>query len=664
MKLILTLFLCLMSLNHAQSAEEPIFYKDYQPPAFFVPAIHLTLDVQTDRVLVTTDLSIQRNSDAESLILDGRDHKVSSVSVNGNPWPKDKYKATKDQLILFNAPKDTHFTVAIFSEIDPFRNSSLDGLYASGKILTSQCESEGARKIFFTLDRPDVLSRITTTILADPQKYPYRLSNGNLRGESPLPCGRTKITWEDPIPKPSYLFACVLGDFGRLEDRFTTRSGRTVTLEVYVEPGKEARAAYSLTALKQAMQFDEQFFDREYDLDSLKMVAVPDFNAGAMENKGLMIFNDAAFLADQQSGTDANFRRIATIIAHEYFHNWSGNRVTIRNWFELALKEAFTDFRAALFGEWLFGSAFIRPKDVTALRELQFPEETSGKGHPLIVQSYIAPSSIYDHTTYIKGREVFRTLQIYMDMMVPDGFRKAQNLYFSKYDGQAVTFRELLSAANEVLLQNTGKNLSPFERWFDQQGIPQIKAEIQYRSKKLLLTVTQDCPHPETGNAQEPFLIPFSYEFLKKDGTVAHPQKNFILSEKTHSFELPAEQPLIPIFMHGYSAPVILHYDYTQEELACLMNHAKDPFSQWEAGQNYSLLAIQAIDRRGLLAAYTAALQSQQLSPLAKAQLLKIPSLRAISQKFHNYDFSQLQAMKASFTQQLATACKPYLEEL
>lgn len=657
-------------------ASEPFiyYYKNYQTPPFYVPEIDLMLDVQKDHVTVTTQLEVKRNGPSESLILDGRKHKVLAVSVGGKLLPKEEYQVTENELIILNAPQDELFTVTVQSEIDPYNNTSLEGLYSSGKFLTTQCESEGARKIFFTLDRPDVLSRITTTIIADPNKYHYRLSNGNLISETSLADGRTKITWKDPIPKPSYLFACVLGSFGKVEDEFTTKSGRKVSLEVYVEPGKEARGLYSLTVLKLAMKFDEDFFDREYDLDSMKMVGIPDFNMGAMENKGLMIFNDTALLVDQHSGTDGRFRAVAHTVAHEYFHNWSGNRVTVRNWFELALKEAFTDFRTILFGEWLFDPAFIRPKDVTALREYQFPEETSESGHPIMVESYVNPQSIYDSTTYIKGREVFRCLQTYMDMMVPEGFRKAQNLYFERYDGQAVTFRELLSSANEILGEYTDANLSQFERWFTQQGTPQITAQLLPQKGMTVIKVTQSCPHPRTGMPQKPFLIPFSYELLNEDGTVALAKVSCVLSEETHTYEIPLEGRFIPVFMHGYSAPVILNYEYTLEELGCLMQHETDSFSRWEAGQNYSLIIFSEVlarlekknnpDLSDLLKPYCNALQSQKLSPLAKAQLLQIPSIRAISQKFNDYDFIKLKKAKEHFIRQLAATAKPQLQQL
>lgn len=661
-------------LNHdalSKESAEPFtyYYKNYEAPAFFVPEIELTLDVQKDKVVVTSHLLIERNGRLPSLVLDGKSHHVLSVAVNGKTISKNHYKITPNELILKDAPHEEKFTVTIISEIDPFNNLSMEGLYKSGDILTTQCESEGARRIFFTLDRPDVLSRIQTTIIADSKKYPYRLSNGNLVSETTESDGRSKIVWKDPTLKPSYLYACVLGHFGKIEDTFTTRTGRKVQLEVYVEPGKEARAKYSMDALKLSMQFDEQFFDREYDLDHMKMVGVPDFNAGAMENKGLMIFNETALLVDEHTGTDSSFRSVATTVAHEYFHNWSGNRVTVRNWFELALKEAFTDFRAMLFGEWLFGTEFIRPKDVSILKEAQFPEETSKSGHPIMVESYVNARSIYDHTTYIKGREVFRCLQTFLDMKEPEGFRKAQNHYFSHYDGQAVTFRELLSSASEVIQDK--KSLEQFERWFNQQGTPLIEIEIS--SGELI--VKQSCPHPQTGALQKPFLIPFSFELVRKDGTVEVPKSNSILTEETHRFDIPDSTDLIPIFMHGYSAPVELHYNYSLDDLACLMSHAQDPYCRWDAGKNYSLMAFKVMldrldgkeekaDIRDLLEPYVHALENPQLSLLAKAQLLQIPSLRAISQKLNNYDFVKLKNARNFFLKELGIHCKPTLHAL
>jgi aminopeptidase N len=673
--------------NHdtlSKEKAEPVtsYYKHYLPPSFLIPNIHLTFDITDAQVAVTSDLIVKRNCEESSLILDGREHKVCEVLINGEAVPKNQYKVTPHELIILNIPEDDTFQVTIKSFIHPFANESLEGMYQCGQCLTTQCESEGARRIFFTLDRPDVLSCVTTTIIADKERYPYRLSNGNLVSEYVQEDGRSVIIWHDPYPKPSYLFACILGRFSQLIRYFTTRSGKEVQLQIYVEPGKESRAQYALFALKKAMEFDEKFFDREYDLSCLKMVGIPNFNSGAMENKGLMVFNDIRLLVDDQSGTDKTHRDVAHVVGHEYFHNWSGNRVTVRNWFEIALKEAFTDLRAMLFSEWLFGAEFIRPKAVKALRDNQFPEETSEEGHPIMVQSYVDAHSIYDQTTYTKGREVFRSLQNYIDMFIPNGFKEVQNLYFSRYDGQAVTFRELLGTADEVL-KRVDKDLSLFERWFYQPGTPVVQANMKYDedANMVEITFTQSCPHPKTGKKQEPFQIPFSLELLAKDGTIVCPKFSCVLENDITTFKIPSFVKPTPIFMHGYSAPVILHYDYTLEDLACIVKYTRDAFSRWEAAQNYFIMALKEMMVRiekepalelkaqkgelmfaDLHQLYVQALKSDRLSPLAKAQITEAPSIRALSQAFHYYDFERLSQLRSLFIKQLALLCKPSLE--
>lgn len=641
-------------------------YKNYQAPLFLIPKTDLILDVKKDRVVVTSNLSVERNSQDSTLVLHGRGHIVQSVALNGSVLPREQYRVTPNELIVLRVPEENTFQVEVVSEIDPYHNASLQGLYQTGPFLITQCESESARQIFYTLDRPDVLSRITTTLIADPAVYPVRISNGNLVEEVDLADERKKIVWDDPIPKPSYLFACVLGDFGKIADTYMTRSGKKVDLEVYVEKNKTADAVYSLQMLKKAMEFDELFFDREYDLSSLKMVAVPGFNAGAMENKGLMIFNERYLLGSSQSATDASFRAIASVVSHEYFHNWSGNRVTIRNWFELALKEAFTDFRAMLFNEWIFGGAFIRPKAVMALRDDQFPEETSELGHPIMVGSYVSPLEIYDGTTYIKGREVFRTLRNYLDLQVTEGFRKAQNLYFERHDGQAVTFRELLTAANEVLAEADKPDLSQFERWFDQQGTPRISASLDFDrgAKTLQLSVEQSCLNPVTGEEQKPFLIPFTVEWLNSEGKVAVEKQTLILSQKSHHVQVPAEEKLIPIFLHDYGAPVILEYPYTFDELAVLMQHSTDPFTAWEAGQRFTLRTMQETETASATKKIRSALKGSSLSPLAKAELLSLPTLRTMSEKWDSYDFPKLQEIRNRYRQEMAAVCKSVLKKL
>lgn len=675
--------------NHdtlSQEKADPFtfYYKHYEAPHFLIPKIQLTIDVEADSVTVSTELEVKRNSSKTSLILDGRGHQVLEVQINGQVVQKDRYRVTPHELILFDVPKEDLFSVKIRSLINPFLNRTLEGMYQCGKWLTTQCESEGARRIFFTLDRPDVLSQITTTIIADKEKYPYRLSNGNLISEEQMADGRWSIIWSDPFPKPSYLFACVMGRFSMLTSHFMTKSGKNVELQIYVEPGKESRAHYALFALKKAMEFDEVLFDREYDLSCLKMVGIPDFNSGAMENKGLMIFNDIRLLVDPQSGTDRTHREVAAVVGHEYFHNWSGNRVTIRNWFEIALKEAFTDLRAMLFSEWLFGTGFIRPKSVLALREHQFPEELSEKGHPLIVESYVDAHSIYDSTTYTKGREVFRTLMNYIDLQVPGGFRKMQNLYFQRYDGQAVTFRELLACANEIL-KGVGRDLSQFERWFHQQGTPVVQASLKYDHENMIaeIELAQSCIHPRSGQLQDPFQIPFSLELLGADGDVIQPKFSCVIEEDFLRFQFDSPVKPTPIFMHGYSAPVILKYDYSLEDLSRIVKYCDDTFSQWEAAHQYSIIALKEMASRiesdptlesraesgklvfaDLLELYVQALISPRLSPLAKAQILEIPSIRALAQAFDCYDFEKLYRYRQLFIQQLAQVCKPLLKDL
>jgi len=657
------------------------YYKHYRAPTFFVPKIDLIIDVKEEEVTVTTELSVKRNSSQTKLVLDGRDQAVQSVHINGKLIKRENYKVTKHELILAEIPEEETFDVKIVSQINPFQNDSLEGMYLCQGWLTTQCESEGARRIFFTLDRPDVLSTITTTILADKKQYPYRLSNGNLIHETEVDDGRTLITWQDPFPKPSYLFACVLGKFSLLTSNFKTRSGMDVELQVYLEPGKESRGEYALIALKKAMEFDELFFDREYDLSCLKMVGIPDFNSGAMENKGLMIFNDRALLVDEQSGTDAAFRNVAKVIAHEYFHNWSGNRVTVRNWFEIALKEAFTDWRANRFGEWMFGEEFLRPKDVCALKEIQFPEEYSEHGHPIMVASYVDAHSIYDSTTYTKGREIFRTFEIYVNSLISDGFREVLNIYFAENDGKAVTFKELLKAA-DVVLARVGQDSSQFERWFHQPGTPLVEVEINYLEdqKVAQIHVKQSCKHPKTQQLQLPYIIPFSIELLGEEGIIL-PKQEFILDSETRTFEFSVSEKPTPIFMHGLSAPVNLEYAYSAEELKLVMKYTQDAYSRWEAAQKYSKITIHhfldllrqqesdTIDIEKIKSDFSSDFQvykeilgNSALSPLSKVQLVQIPSLRALSQAYNEFDFVLLKQARHLFRKCLTTIAKNELE--
>lgn len=654
------------------------YYKHHTQPDFTIPFITLTINVREKDVAVTTELTVKRNSQNACLILDGEDHQVDKVTLNGIELTKDQYKATKNELIISELPQGSTHLVKIESRINPFNNDSLEGMYQSGDILTTQCESEGARRIFFTLDRPDILSKITTIIIADQHKYPCILSNGNKTKDHAVENCKI-VVWEDPIPKPSYLFACVLGNFECMEDTFTTKSGRTVKLEAYTVPGKVMQATYSLHALKAAMKHDEEFFDREYDLNSLKMVAIPNFNAGAMENKGLMIFNDIRMLGSHTTATDADLRTIAHVVAHEYDHNWSGNRVTVRDWFQIALKEAFTDFRAKKFSEYFYGEDYVRPKDIVDLEELQFPLDASENTHPIVVDSYVNP--IYDHTIYTKGREIFRTFQQYIDFLAPNGFREVQNLYFKKYDGQAVTFQELLLCANEILKMH-GDSLGNFEDWFHQMGTPTVKLELEYDSTSLSanVKVTQSCLNPKTHEKQPPLPIPFSIELYGSDGSILEERDNHILQTETQVFEFYTPKKPIPVVMHGYSAPVKVECNYSMGDLCVIIKHCSDTYNRWNAGRRYTHEALRVVMEKlendpslmeknevvikDLLQVYADVLHNKNASPLAKVQLLEVPSLRALSQTFNCYDFKKLKDARSFFVSQLALYCKNELEQL
>ena len=524
------------------------FNKHHPDLDFKIPETNITLDVLDSEVIVTSELSILRNSDSSSLILDGYKHKVNEVCVNGSKLEESEYKVTDHELIILSLPKDSQFTIKVISRIDPYNNDSMEGLYKSGKWLSTQCESEGARRIFYTFDRPDNLSKYTVTIIADNKRYPTRISNGNLVSEGIHSDGRAIITWHDPYPKPSYLFASVLGDFDIVEGTYNTEEDEEVKLQVFVEKGKKEQAKYSLWALEQSMLFDQTFFDRKYDLEYLKMVGIPDYNMGAMENKGLLIFNSQVLLIDKESGPDDYFRLVAHIVMHEYAHNWSGNRVTVKNWFELPLKEAFTDFRSMLFNEYFFSSEIARIEQIQRLRENQFPEDLGALAHPIQIESYVSSDELYDQTTYVKGREVFRMLHT----ILGDKFRVAQNAYFSKYDGQAVSFKELLSTLTEV----SEIDLSVFERWFHQVGTPTITFKMNYNSnnKTAEILVKQSCIHPKTHEEQKPFHIPLFLELISSDGKIISPKMkvDFKDREMVFRFDNVNEKP-IPLFLHGRS---------------------------------------------------------------------------------------------------------------
>ncbi|NGX34744.1 MAG: Aminopeptidase N [Candidatus Anoxychlamydiales bacterium] len=650
----------------------PSFNKHHPDLDFKIPETNIILDVLENKVIVTSELSILRQSASSSLILDGYKQEVYEVWINGSKLNESEYKVTAHELIISSLPKDSQFTLKVISKIDPYNNDSMEGLYKSGKWLSTQCESEGARRIFYTIDRPDNLSKYTVTIIADNKRYPTRISNGNLVSEGIHPDGRAIIKWNDPYPKPSYLFATVLGDFDIIEGIYQTKEEEKVKLQVFVEKGKEEQGKYSLWALQQSMRFDQAFFDRKYDLEYLKMVSIPDFNMGAMENKGLLIFNAQVLLIDKESGPDDYFRLVAHIVMHEYAHNWSGNRVTVKNWFELPLKEAFTDFRAMLFDEHFFSSEIARVEQIQQLRESQFPEDASALAHPIQVESYVSSDDLYDQTTYVKGREVFRMLHT----ILGDKFREAQNEYFSKYDGQAVSFNELLTTLNEV----SGVDLSVFKRWFHQPGTPTLTLSMNYNSNNntVEILVKQSCLHPKTNEEQKPFHIPLFLELISSDGKTIIPKMkvDFKDREMVLRFDNVKEKP-IPLFLHGLSAPVKWTYNFTNQELKNIILHTDDAFWRFEAGHIFAkkqlIKLVSAIMKNPeketplspyVVNFYRQVLNSDTLSPMAKAQIFNLPSLRALAEDLKIYDYQLIAKARDNFKKQLAQQLENDLVDL
>lgn len=662
--------------NNPIKAQPALIFRDhYKKPLFLAPEIAIHLDIHPDKVIVTTALKLTRKSNDNSLILDCKDQKVLSVSINGTVLPKSAYSATKREIIIFQVPAESSFDVTTVCEINPYRNKSGAGMHQSGKHLTTQCESESASLIFPTLDRPDVMSVMTTTITADPNLYPLMISNGDLVKSTDLPDGRKTVVYHDNVPKSSYLFAAVLGNFDSVEGTFTTKKGRIVQLRILVEPGHRERAFFALKALKESMKREEEKFGRVYNHNTLTCVAMDEFNAGAMENTTLIIFNALRLLIDKNSGTDSQYRNIFHVILHEYCHNWRGNLVAIRDFSEVALKEAFTDWSSVVIEEDYFGEEYARIDQILQLQDRAIPMMKSEAGHPPIVNSYNDSFSIYDAITYIWTREIFRAMARYIETFVSGGARATLDHYFKTYKGKSVTFNELLTSANKIL-EPYGKNMDQFKEWFHQQGVPTVEAKFEQNKElgKAVIRLKQSNIHPKTKEAGAPLAIPFSYELIDKNGNVHTPRENLIFDKEELVIELDTSQEdLIPIFMHGYSAPVTLQFPYTLEQSALIALHSNDVYCRWKARQEYSVEAFkEAMDRSSkqnydfsdLVSFYKKALHSDTLSLVAKSQLLTFPSLSQLAERLNCYDFQTLDGCRKAFVQQMTKHCESELLHL
>ena len=566
---------------------QPIRLSDYRPPAFLIDEAHLVFDLKPVGSRVKARLAVRRNGDHTApLRFNGERLKLISIAVDGRALAAGDYVLDSELLTLPQTPDA--FTLETEVEIDPQDNTALEGLYMSGGRFCTQCEAEGFRKITYWPDRPDVLSRFTVRIEAD-SAYPHLLSNGNLTDSGELPDGRRFAVWSDPFPKPCYLFALVAGELDVLEDRIVTMSGRAVDLRIYVDPGMAPRAAYAMDALKRSMAWDEAAFGREYDLDLFMIVAVRDFNFGAMENKGLNIFNSALLLADPATATDADYERIEGVVAHEYFHNWTGDRITCRDWFQLCLKEGLTVFRDQSFSADMRGEAVQRIKDVKALRTRQFAEDQGPLAHPVRPSTYVKIDNFYTATIYEKGAEIIRMLKT---LIGPDAFRRGMDLYFERWDGQATTVEAFVACFAEA----SGRDLDHFFVWYEQAGTPRLSIKETYdaEARTLELELSQTTP-PTPGQPQKrPLPIPVRIGLLDHDGrslSFEHEGRTtgealIVLSQPTAkvTFRQVASEPAVSA-LRGFSAPVALSTDAEARDRHVLMAADPDLFNRWEAGQ-------------------------------------------------------------------------------
>jgi aminopeptidase N len=578
------------------SNPQTIYLKDYTVPEYLIHSVALNFTLDDDNTLVSSRLILSRNpasrSSNTSLTLSGENLKLIRVNLDdGNDLGKDQYLQTQDALIIHNVPQQQRFTLTIENTINPKANTALEGLYLSNGMLCTQCEAEGFRKITYFLDRPDVMTLFTTTLVGDKDRYPVLLSNGNKVAQGELPDNRHWVTWEDPFNKPCYLFALVAGQLECIADRFTTQSGRNIDLQIFVEKHDLDKCDHAMQSLKNAMRWDEQVYGREYDLDLYMIVAVGHFNMGAMENKGLNVFNTKFVLARPDTATDSDYEHIEGVIGHEYFHNWTGNRITCRDWFQLSLKEGFTVFRDQEFTGDRTSKAVKRIEDVNMLRTRQFAEDSGPLAHPIRPDAYIEINNFYTLTVYEKGAEVVRMIHT---LLGPEGFRKGSDLYFERHDGQAVTCDDFVSAMEDA----NGIDLGQFRRWYSQAGTPVLSVQQQYDSsaQTLTLTISQNCPPTPGQSVKEPLHIPVTMGLLNKDGSVApcklqgsgQAPDEVILqltqSEQAFTFEGLAEQPVVSL-LRGFSAPVKLTMERSLDELAFLLSYDSDTFNRWEAGQ-------------------------------------------------------------------------------
>ncbi len=617
-------------------APTPTLLKNYTPPNFQIDRVYLDFDLNPAKTKVRSRLELTRLAQG-ALELDGDDIILKSVKLDGKDLKRTDYRLTQTHLILENLPDNC--VLEIETECAPEKNSTLMGLYVSGGRFCTQCEAEGFRRMTFYPDRPDVMSVFKVRIEAEKEKYPYLLANGNCIDEGELPGDKHYAIWEDPFKKPAYLFALVAGEFDILEDSFTTMSGREIPLTIYVDPGDAPRSKYAMDSLKRSMKWDEEAFGREYDLDRFMIVAVRDFNFGAMENKGLNIFNSVLLLADAETATDMNFERIESVVAHEYFHNWTGNRITCRDWFQLCLKEGFTVFRDQEFSADMRGATVQRIKDVRALRSRQFPEDQGPLAHPVRPSEYMKIDNFYTSTIYEKGAELIRMLKT---MLGANMFRKGCDYYFDTLDGTAATVEEFVTCFEHV----SGRNLSQFMHWYEQAGTPIIHVKRTPQG----IEIKQENPPTPGQPEKDDRVIPVRWSNVSDDGQNDDEELE-ILDRGSVIIGSPTTGST-PSLFRDFSAPVVIKTDFETEDYLRLMAHDENGFNRWEAGQTIArkLLtnmtkSIQAgkvpkVDKalKGYTSALRNTLSDSSFDPAYKALVLTPPSETEILQGLTDVD--------------------------
>jgi aminopeptidase N len=638
-----------------------IYRSDYTPYPFVVLSIHLSVDLYADHALVTSLLSLKREQPG-NLCLYGEGLRLVSLHMNDIELSKSEYCLRGGNLIIDPCPDE--LTLTIVTRLHPEKNTSLSGLYCSNQLFCTQCEAEGFRCITFFPDRPDVMTTYTTRISALKSDCPILLSNGNLVEKGETNDGRHWAVWHDPFKKPSYLFALVAGKLACVADKFITQSGKSIDLRIYVEPGNEDKCEHAMTSLKKAMRWDEEQFGREYDLDTFMIVAVSDFNFGAMENKGLTIFDSKYILARAETATDHDYTEIENVIGHEYFHNWTGNRITCRDWFQLSLKEGLTLFRDQEFSSDMNSREVRRIYDVTLLRDGQFPEDSGGMAHAVRPESYEAINNFYTETVYNKGAEIIRMQKT----LVGDvGFRRGMDLYFERHDGQAVTiddFVAAMEAANHV-------DLTQFKRWYSQAGTPEVTVMSDYKDNRLTLTFTQTCPPTAECFDKKPFHIPIRMALFDAKGQMVEESLLELKDEKAQfQFDGLSDKPIISL-LRGFSAPILLHQTQTEDELLALLQVETDGYAKWNAGQILALNTLSTWKSAfettweispKLIQAIISVLYDQSLDAALCADLLTPPSFETVMTHFSSVDVHLIETMREAYRVKLGKALFSHLE--